>query len=91
MERTLLVGDRVPVNKRNKSAHVGDIVVFKRPPGKDAAAIKDLIKRVIATPGQTVSARDGKLYVNGVALKEPYLAPGTQTIPPSMSAAISAM
>ncbi|HVV37675.1 MAG TPA: signal peptidase I [Acidimicrobiales bacterium] len=80
MERTLLVGDRVLVNKRNRSAHVGDIVVFKRPPGEEAAAIKDLIKRVIATEGQTVSARDGQLLVNGVAIKEPYLVPGTQTI-----------
>jgi signal peptidase I len=80
MEKTLLVGDRVLVNKRNKAAHVGDVVVFKRPPGEEAAAIKDLIKRVIATEGQTVSAKDGKLYVNGKPLREPYLEPGTPTI-----------
>ncbi|MEY2419545.1 MAG: signal peptidase [Actinomycetota bacterium] len=80
MEKTLLVGDRVLVNKRNKSAHVGDIVVFKRPPGEEAAAIKDLIKRVIATEGQTVSAKDGKLLVNGKAIPEPYLAPHTPTV-----------
>jgi signal peptidase I len=80
MEKTLLVGDRVLVNKRNRSAHVGDIVVFKRPPGEEAAAIKDLIKRVIATEGQTVEAHDGKLFVNGQQLNEPYLAKGTQTV-----------
>jgi signal peptidase I len=80
MEKTLLVGDRVLVNKRNRTAHVGDIVVFKRPPGEEAAAIKDLIKRVVATEGQTVSARDGKLYVDGKQLSEPYLAPGIQTV-----------
>ena len=80
MERTLLVGDRVLVNKRNRSAHVGDIVVFKRPPGEEAAAIKDLIKRVIATEGQTVEAHNGKLFVNGRQLSEPYLAKGTETV-----------
>ncbi len=80
MERTLLIGDRVLVNKLNKKAHRGDIVVFARPPGEESAAIKDLIKRVIGLPGDTISARDGKLYRNGKALDEPYLQPGTQTI-----------
>jgi signal peptidase I len=80
MEKTLLVGDRVLVNKRNRSAHVGDIVVFKRPPGEEAAKIKDLIKRVVATEGHTVSARDGHLYVDGQEKDEPYLAPGIETV-----------
>jgi signal peptidase I len=53
--------------------------VFERPPGEEAAAIKDLIKRVIALPGETVETREGKLYVNGKQLDEPYLAPGTVT------------
>jgi signal peptidase I len=80
MEKTLLVGDRVLVNKQNRSAHVGDIVVYKRPPGEEADAIKDLIKRVIAIEGQTVTAKNGKLYVDGKQLDEPYLAPGTETV-----------
>jgi signal peptidase I len=80
MENTLLVGDRVLVNKLNKSAHRGDVVVFKRPPGEEAAAIKDLIKRVIGVPGDTISARDGKLLVNGKAIAEPYLKPGVVTL-----------
>jgi signal peptidase I len=79
MEKTLLVGDRVLVNKRNRSAHVGDVVVFKRPPGEAAATIKDLIKRVIATEGETISGKDGHLLVNGRPLSEPYLAPGITT------------
>ncbi|HUR77719.1 MAG TPA: signal peptidase I [Acidimicrobiales bacterium] len=79
MEKTLLIGDRVLVNKQNRDAHVGDVVVFKRPPGDEAAAIKDLIKRVIAVQGQTVSAEDGKLYVDGKPVNEPYLSPGTVT------------
>jgi signal peptidase I len=80
MERTLLIGDRVLVNKRNRSAHVGDIVVFKRPPGEEAQAIKDLIKRVIAVRGQTVSAHDGHLFVDDKEVAEPYLKPGTRTV-----------
>ena len=83
MERTLLVGDRVLVNKLSDHGHTphrGDVVVFKRPPGEEAAAIKDLIKRVIGLPGDTVSAQDGRLYLNGKALSEPYLADGTRTV-----------
>jgi signal peptidase I len=83
MERTLLVGDRVLVNKLSDHGHTphrGDVVVFKRPPGEEAAAIKDLIKRVIGLPGDTVSAQGGSLYLNGHKLNEPYLQPGTETI-----------
>jgi signal peptidase I len=80
MEDTLLIGDRVLVNKQNRDANVGDIVVFHRPPGDAAATIKDLIKRVIAVEGQTVEARDGKLYVDGKPVDEPYLEPGTTTV-----------
>lgn len=39
---------------------------------------KDLIKRVIAVGGDTVSCHgDGPVYVNGKALNEPYLYPGS--------------
>ena len=34
---------------------------------------EDFIKRVIGTPGDTVSAKDGQVYVNGEAIDEPYL------------------
>jgi signal peptidase I len=45
----------------------GDIVVF---PVKGEPL--PLIKRVIGLPGETVEVRDGRVLVNGVALKEPY-------------------
>ena len=35
---------------------------------------KSLIKRVIALPGEQVTIRDGKVYINGEQLKESYLA-----------------
>lgn len=79
MEETLLVGDRVLVNKQNRDANVGDIVVFHRPPGQEAATIKDLIKRVVAVEGDHVEAQNGKLMVNGKFVDEPYLEPGTRT------------
>ncbi len=39
----------------------------------------ELIKRVVALPGETVEARDGEVYVDGRRLIEPYLPPGTTT------------
>jgi len=89
MAPTLLRGDRVLVNKLSYRLHDvnrGDVVVFKRPPNPpsepathEEAAIKDLIKRVVALPGERVSSRDGKLLVNGRPLNEPYLLTGTMT------------
>jgi signal peptidase I len=83
MEPTLKPGDRVLVNKLSydlHSIHRGDIVVFKRPPSEAGnPAIKDLIKRVIGLPGDTIEAIDGKVYINGQLHNEPYLPAGTVT------------
>jgi signal peptidase I len=38
----------------------------------------DLIKRVIGLGGDTVEGRDGKVYVNGTVLDEPYVFPGNR-------------
>ena len=76
----LKVHDRVLVNKvsyRLHDIHRGDIVVFKRPPneiGNDA--IKDLIKRVIGLPGDTIEGRNNHIFVSGRQLDEPYLHAG---------------
>ena len=59
--------------------HRGDIVVFAKPPDDNSPGIKDLIKRVIGLPGETISARDGKVYINGRQLAEPWLPKGTVT------------
>jgi signal peptidase I len=45
----------------------GDIVVFRRPGGRD------FVKRVIGLPGETFEVRGGKVLINGTALSEPYL------------------
>ena len=82
MEPTLKVKDRVIVNKLSydfHDVHRGDIVVFKSPPGEETGTVKDLIKRVIGLPGETVEARDGQILINGQPLTEPYLEDGVTT------------
>ncbi len=76
MEMTLLEDDRVLVNKvsyRLGDINVGDVVVFSRP-DDEPGEIRDLIKRVIAVPGQTVEGRENSVWINGQRLEEGYLA-----------------
>jgi signal peptidase I len=84
MQPTLEINDRVLVNKLSYRLHDvnrGDIVVFERLPqevGPDNT--KDLIKRVIGLPGESIVIKDDRVYVNGAVLDEPYLPPGTHTV-----------
>jgi signal peptidase I len=83
MAPTLTVNDRVLVNKLSYDLHDinrGDVVVFESPPN-EGSQTKDLIKRVIGLPGETVEAHDGRIYVNGQELEEPYLGPDVSTQP----------
>jgi signal peptidase I len=76
MVATLEKGDRVLVNKLSYKLHDvnrGDVVVFERPPGEPDTGIKDLIKRVIGLPGETIELRDGRVIVDGRYLEEPYV------------------
>ncbi|MEN3272011.1 MAG: signal peptidase, partial [Actinomycetota bacterium] len=82
MYPTLDKGDRVLVNKLSyklHDVHRGDLVVFERPPGQPASTIKDLIKRVVALPGESIEARSGVVYIDGKRIKEPYLVDGVTT------------
>lgn len=75
MEPTILVGDRIFVNKlaydlkvpfttwhlaRWSNPQRGDIVIFFAPPTG-----KRMVKRVIGLPGDEISMKDNQLYVNG--------------------------
>jgi len=83
MERTLLVGDFLFVNKAAYGAQIpgtgarlpgfasperGDIVVFAYPKNPE----QHYVKRVIGMPGDTVEMRNGFVSVNGRMLDEPY-------------------
>lgn len=83
MERTLLVGDFLLVNKVVYGAPIpgtelrlpglrepkrGEIVVFVNP--EDGRT--NFVKRVVGVPGDTLEMRGGALYVNGSRQDEPY-------------------
>ncbi len=84
MEKTLLVGDFLLVNKlvygpvipltdirfpSIREPERGDIVVFKYP--RDESL--DFVKRCVAVGGDTVEMRDKALFVNGVRQEEDYI------------------
>jgi signal peptidase I len=57
-----------------------DVIVFDRPPLAPTAD-KELIKRVIGLPGETVSGHDGRVFIGSKALHEPYLNPACHGTP----------
>jgi len=78
MVPTLGVYDRVLVQKAFfswRDVREGDIVVFSHPPLDQCPGPQegDLVKRVIALPGQTIYSSGNSIYVNGRLLAEPYL------------------
>ncbi len=82
MERTLLVGDFLLVNKQvyapagsltrwlmpYREVARGDIIIFHHPQHPY------LVKRVVGLPGDRLRINDGRVIVNGVILDEPYAA-----------------
>jgi len=82
MYPTLKPGDRVLVNKLSydfHSVHIGDIIVFRRPPKDDSPGINDLIKRVVATGGETIDVTNCNIYINGKLELQPWLPEGYQS------------
>lgn len=84
MERTLLVGDFLLVNKWLYGAEVpysrrrlpavrapqlGDILVFEWPTDPS----KNFVKRLVGRPGDTLSMQGGSLLRNGVLVRERYV------------------
>jgi signal peptidase I len=84
MMDTLLVGDYILVNKflygpevpltdyrlpALRTPNRGDIIVFKYPQDEK----RDFIKRIVATPGESVQVRGQQVFINGNPLDEPYV------------------
>jgi len=57
-----------------REPRVEDIVVLRDPETNGCA-----VKRIVARPGDSIYLKDGHVYVNGKALAEDYLTPGTKT------------
>lgn len=74
MAPSLTDHERIFVNKfvyRFEPIQRGDVVVFWYPLDPS----KSFIKRVVGLPGETLEIRRGRVYVNGRALREPYVLP----------------
>ena len=75
------VSDRVIANRIVYRFHApkrGDIIVFDAPATVQSAcnAAGSFVKRIVGLPGEKVSLRSGYVFVDGVPLKESYLAAG---------------
>ncbi len=94
MERTLLVGDFLLVNKMVYGAEVpftgkhlpairqpqrGDVVVFQWPIDPS----KNFVKRLVGVPGDTLMMRDGDLWVNGTLQDEKYVLHSDSLVDPT--------
>jgi signal peptidase I len=81
MERTLLIGDHVFVDRMTptgkekvplfpyRDLHRGDTAVFVSP----AEPGLFLVKRIIAVGGDKIHLRNGRVFLNGVPQNEPYV------------------
>ena len=65
-------GDYIMVNKATYFFHEperGDVIVFHSPKNPES----DLIKRVIALPGDTIRIKQGEVFINSKLVREPYI------------------
>lgn len=80
MEKTIMTGDMVFAEKVSYQVgepKAGDIAVFSDP----QVSSRVLIKRIVATEGQTIDLRNGKVYVDGVQLSEDYAIGNSEPLP----------
>jgi signal peptidase I len=79
MEPTLQVGDHILVLKaayRFTSPAIGDVIVFKAPLQEHESCqdpqVQDLVKRIVALPGDRIRSQGNTIYVNGKVLAQPW-------------------
>lgn len=76
MEPTLHTNDRLLVSKVSYKFHQvqrGDVVVLQSPANHDI----ELVKRVIGLPNESITFKNGNVYINGKLLDEPYISDKT--------------
>lgn len=71
MKPTLNDGDRVMMTSRFDPLARGEIIIFYYP--RDTS--KSYIKRIIGLPGEEIEIDNGKVFINGQLINEPYLNP----------------
>lgn len=64
-------GDRILIERNPETLQRGDIVVFLYPDDP----VKSYIKRIVGLPNETIDIREGKVFINGQPLPEPYIDP----------------
>jgi signal peptidase I len=77
MEPNLHTDQRLVIEKLSYHFHGprrGDVVVIHDPGGSPEL----LIKRIVGLPGERVTVADGRVYIDGKPLNEPYLTQPTQ-------------
>lgn len=75
MQPTLYENDWLAVASCPKAPKAGDIVIITQPNAFD----EPIVKRVVATEGQTVDIHDGHVYLNGEKIVETYISPDVMT------------
>jgi len=84
MRPTLQHEERLVVNKfiyYFRDPQKGEVVIFRYP--RDPS--RDFIKRVIATAGDTIEIKEGRVYVNDQLLREDYILEKTRTEYPKVT------
>jgi signal peptidase I len=95
MQNTLLIGDHLIMSRIGYDAGIPftnihtplwrnpkrqQIIIFKPPFAPDQP---DFVKRVIGLPGDTVDIHDGRVWINGQRLDEPYTIGTSEPAPPT--------
>lgn len=71
MAPTLNDGDRIIIDRHPEKLERGDIVIFLYPDDP----VRSYLKRIVGLPNETVEIREGKVFINGQPLLEPYIDP----------------
>jgi signal peptidase I len=71
MKPTINDGDFILIDKNFGELKRGDIIAFLYPKDKSAW----FVQRIIALPEEKVEIREGRVFINGELLEEPYVQP----------------